>query len=146
MAKGAGPTSLNVSKGRESLPFHGVVSRLVACSGTVGWPTGRVHPTVGCNTKAAYQASCAVVGMEPFSGHFALERASKVSIDVCLHGRCGGPTAVPESTMARAGRHRAEDLAAHHHHPPASAELEEVAAQAEESDSAVVGAHLGQVC
>ena len=37
-------------------------------------------------------------------------------------------------------------MAAHHHHPPASAELEEVAAQAEESDSAVVGAHLRQVC
>ena len=91
--------SLDGRKGREvrSNPFSGRRSR----SSSECRPAGRVHPSGGGDAEAADKAPCPVVGMEPVCRYFAMQRASKMGINVGLHGSHGLPSAVPGGVAAK---------------------------------------------
>ena len=58
-------------------------------------PAGRIHPSGGGDPEAADKAPYPVMDMEPVCRYFAMQRASKMEINVGLHGSHGLPSAVP---------------------------------------------------
>ena len=67
-----------------------------------------MHPA-GCgDAEAADEAPGTVVGMEPLGRDLALQCASKMGVNVGLHGSHGLPPAVPSRVVAKTPGHRTE--------------------------------------